>query len=205
MVKTAIKTMPHGKGHLLVALICAAVLAFTILLGDPLDAQTTKKKPSPKASKSTSKDAKEELPAEEVKVGAPKPLSSRSLAHLYVLMKSEPPLAPIDLDYYISHLAQIISLDKNPENVGLVLEGTGWTESRLAYVCVKIGLGLMGILDSEKLDPKRYPFFVYPSKEEEELIALMEPDISKAYKAIIQKDEPRNLRGTRGKSQRRNP
>jgi hypothetical protein len=113
-----------------------------------------------------------------------RPISSRSLAHLYTLMAGEPPLSAADLEVYISRLPQIAALDERPEGLQGVLEATGWSEGRLAYVCVKAGGGLLRLAGGETREMRRQPLFAAPTPEEMELIAQMEPQLSKAFRDL---------------------
>jgi hypothetical protein len=156
--------------------------------------------PNPALGAGDPKAAKDGGAAEKPAPPRPKPISSRSLAHLYTLISGQPTLAPLDLEYYIINLPLILGMDENPENAQVILEGTGWTEDRLAYVCVKVGIGLMSIMDQESQRLKRYPYFVTPTAEEMELIVVLEPEISKAYRAAI---KAQNQKAPKAPQQRR--
>ncbi|MDR2338551.1 MAG: hypothetical protein LBF40_00195 [Deltaproteobacteria bacterium] len=170
-------------------------MAFGIMLSGPGLCHAA----PPKAGAAKDGAAKDEKPE---KAPAPKPISAKSLAHLYTLISGEPPLGQMDLEYYVAQLPRILALGEDPAEAHGILEETGWTEGRLAYVCVKVGIGLNRLLDPSDPKLRRYPLFVAPSEEELALIAQMEPAISKAYnqatRAMNQKNQkPRQQGGRR--------
>jgi hypothetical protein len=98
------------------------------------------------------------------------------------------------LSFYVRQLPQILSLDQDPGNAHAILEATGWTEGRLAYVCVKVGIGLIMLLDPDDPRLPKYPLFVAPLEEEMALIAQMEAEISKAFRASLRAQDQRGRR-----------
>jgi hypothetical protein len=119
-----------------------------------------------------------------------KPHSAWSLAHLYSIVSSEPPLNQNDLDHYIKELPLILKLSGDLSLVPEILAATGWTENRLVYVATKVGMGLKESLEPEPAKIPRRPAFAMPSPMEARLIAEREGEIEAAFNKIIQSEKP---------------
>jgi hypothetical protein len=114
----------------------------------------------------------------------PKPVSSRSLAHLFERMSKQPPLTELDVALYERHLAAILDLNENPAGLDRLLELTGWTEDRLTYTVAKIGLGLLAELDPENQHLINAPEFALPAGEEIALIKERQGALSRAFQRL---------------------
>jgi hypothetical protein len=117
-----------------------------------------------------------------------KPISTKSLAHLYEKMAQEPLLTDLDLTTYIHHLPLILELDSQPQKIMELSDATGWTEKRLTYSITKIGIGLYEIIESNNLsvlNPNNFPPFALPTQEEQELILSHSSELIKAFQKII--------------------
>ena len=126
-----------------------------------------------------SEDAAEQAPSN-------RPPSARSLAHLYELMVKEPPLTESDLAAYQKFAGDIVAMASNPDIMAQLIAASGWTESRLTYVAVKVGLGLTRLEDPNSPVLSSVPEFAWPTEEEALIIELSRDDLAKA----IRRGEP---------------
>jgi hypothetical protein len=138
---------------------------------------------APKASgdpQESSQKAPEEAP-EEPEL-PPKPASAKSLAHLYELMVRETPLTDSDLAAYQKYAGDIVAMGANPELLANIVSASGWTESRLTYVAVKVGLGLARLEDPNSPVLAHVPEFAWPTEEEALLIEFKRDALAKALR-----------------------
>ncbi|MDR1545718.1 MAG: hypothetical protein LBU12_03190 [Deltaproteobacteria bacterium] len=114
----------------------------------------------------------------------PRPISARSLAHLFERMSKQPPLVEHDLTLYLQNLEAVTALDDDPSKLGELLELTGWTEDRLTYALAKIGLGLAAAFAPDDQALRQAPEFARPTEEEATLIDSRLDDFSRAFKRL---------------------
>lgn len=117
-------------------------------------------------------------------VSGARPISSRSMAHLYALMDRQNPLGERDLAFYEKNLAYIVALNDEPEALSRVLSETGWSEDRFVYVVTKVGLGVLRAVDPDNLQLRNVPTFAWPDVEELALIEAHLDSLEKAFQIV---------------------
>jgi hypothetical protein len=101
-------------------------------------------------------------------------------------MARQPPLTDSDLATYQKFAGDIVALDSDPRRAMLhILASTGWTEGRLTYVAVKVGLGLAKLEDPNHPALADAPEFALPTEEEAALIALRRDALAKALRSAV--------------------
>jgi hypothetical protein len=109
-----------------------------------------------------------------------RPISTRSMAHLYDLMARQSPLLESDLIFYEKNAACILALNDAPEALSWVIAELGVTEARFIYVVTKVGLGLLQAAGSNYFQFHQIPDFAWPNQEETALIAAHLDQLTKA-------------------------
>ena len=87
-----------------------------------------------------------------------------------------------DLLAYQKYAGDIVALNENPKLMGQLLGATGWSEGRLTYVAVKIGLGMTRLEDPNNPVLANVPDFAWPTDEESVLIEFGRDAIAKAIR-----------------------
>jgi hypothetical protein len=123
-----------------------------------------------------------------------RPISARSLAHLYESMRKEPELDVIDIVIYARNLALIVSLDTDPSGINKALEETNWSLERLIYVCAKVGVGLSQLVYPENPRLINRPDFVDPTAAEEALIKENLTYLTQSYELLSAKPNDKTRR-----------
>jgi hypothetical protein len=161
-------------------------MAALILAAAPLASLSAMAQEATKeAAKESSGDASSDAANQPPPPAGPQdiPASARSLAHLYELMAHQPALTDSDLATYQKFAGDIVALEGDPRRVmDHILTATGWTESRLTYVAVKVGLGLAKMEDPNNPRLLQAPEFALPTEDEALLIASRSSDLAKALR-----------------------
>jgi hypothetical protein len=98
-------------------------------------------------------------------------------------MDGQPALNESDLAVYQKYAGDIAAMEADTGRImGHVLASSGWTEARLTYVAVKVGLSLTRLEDPNSPWLAQAPDFAWPTGEEQ---ALIDRNLNALVKALM--------------------